>query len=483
MALEQGKGAITSQDGNTSQVLIAEQLDYSDITQTDASTPLVVAANGATSGGDFYSEQPRITGADIARIGTTIAQTEFDGSASQTKDAAGPYNVENSIDFSISGNGTALLLRNVTQTRNPEWDILGGTGQTLPATVNVVANTELLKGTSTDATITDNLSSTTNPVQIVVTPSATATIDGQTASVYIKGTDHMDREIDYTLVFTSSTATTAATTPLYYKTVTQISSEGWQEASGKTYGVTARDVATLVKFIPQDESLDCYWTIEVAKGLVPNVYWGCIANETTIEISREELLVANCSILGRDSRVYTNLAGDTGPTARKTDDSGLKRAQGSVFAGWQCVMTAEDTDIEVAMQEATLTINQNLEYTNVLGTQSQPSPPARSTKRLVELEATIVYAPENNFSEYFENNTNLPNVKLTFQQVALGAFPYKLTFIIPQAQLTSDPDPAVTDEGTIQQTVNIKAIRTSTTAAEYSIEAEYSSYDRVRIYS
>ena len=483
MALTTGKGAITSQDGNTSQVLIAEQLNYADETQTDASTPLVVADDGGTSGGDFYGEQPRITGADIARVGTTIAQTEFDGSASQTKDAAGPYNVENSIDISITGNGTALLFRNVTQTRNPEWDILGGSGQILPATVNVVASTELLKSTSTDASIADDLSGTTNPVQVVVTPSATATIDGQTASVYLKGTDHMDRVIDETLTFTTATATTAATSPLWYKTITQISSEGWEEASGKTFGVTATDRAALVKFIPQDESLVCYWTIEAVKGLVPNVFLGCISNETTIEISREELLIANCSLLGRDSKVYTNLAGDTGPTARATDDSGLKRAQGNVFSGWQCVMTAENTDIEVAMQEATLTINQNLEYTNVLGSQSQPSPPARGAKRLVELEATIVYSPENNFSEYFENNVALPNVKLTFQEVALGGFPYKLSFIIPQAQLTSDPDPAVTDEGTIEQTVNVKAIRTSTTAAEYSIECEYSSYDRVRIYS
>ena len=252
MALTRGKALVKGQKGSLTQVLIAEQDTWASEAATDASQPLVVDSSGGTSGGDFYELQPRITTADIAREGTTIAQTEFSPSSAQLKDAAGPYDVANNINISVSGNGTGLIFRNLTQTRDPDWNILGASGKTIPAAVNIVANTELLKATSTDAAINDDLSSTNNPVQITATPSATATISGSRAIIYIRGTDHMDREIDDDLVFPASAPTAAQTTKLWYKTVTQVSSSGWEEASGKTFGVTARDMAAAVRFIPQD---------------------------------------------------------------------------------------------------------------------------------------------------------------------------------------------------------------------------------------
>lgn len=482
MPLTQGYSNITPQQGSTSKALIAEQLNFADETQTDASSPIAVAANGAVSGGDFPNGQPRITNVTIRSAGTTLPQNAFDGSAAQSKDAAGPYNIEGGFDISFTGNRSALLLRMLTQTKNPIWNILGGSGQSLPATVNVVANTALLKTVSTNVTIADNLSSTTNPVQVTVTPSSTATISGAKATVYVKGTDYNDKVVDQTLNFTPAAPTVARTTRRFYKTITQVASAGWDESSGKTFGVTARDTAAKVTFTPQDERLIAYWTAELTKGLIPNLYYGLILNEMSLDIAREGLLAASCTLLGRRAKLYENLAGDTGPTARATDSSALSVITSDPFAGWQCKMTAEGTDIEVAMQDSTLTINQDLAYTNVLGSRYQVSPPVRGDKRLVELSANVVYAPENNFSTYFEDNVTLPNVKLTWQQEGVGVFPYKLVLNIPEAQLTSDPDPEVSDPGAISQTVAIKAVKFGNNA-EYWFEADYSSYDQVRIYS
>ena len=146
-------------------------------------------------------------------------------------------------------------------------------------------------------------------------------------------------------------------------------------------------------------------------------------------------------------------------------------------------MTGETTDIEIAVQELTLTINQNLEYTNVLGEQFQPSPPSRSAKRLVQLEATVVYSPQNDFSEYFESNRVLPNVQLAFEQKGIGAYPYRFALEIEEAQFTADADPPVSDVGTIPQTLTMKAVRAPGRATGYQFRTRYSEYDRVRQYA
>ena len=495
MPLTTAAGSITSQTGNISQILIAEQANYADESQSNAATPRVVASNGALSGGDFYRFQPRINSADIAREGATLEGTFFDGSSAQTQDAPGPVDIANGLSIALSGNGTALPLRMLTQDKNPNWNIYGASGQTIPAAVNVVANTQTLSTAAANATIADNLSSTISPIKLTVTPSSTASLaTGQTrATITIVGTDNWDAPLIETLSFTSSTATTAATTRLWFKTVTRVTSAGWDEASGKTYGVSGRDRSVEVIFTPQDDELVAFWTAEVVKGITPNVYYGLCLQSATIEITRDALVAFDCTFLGRRGLLYTNLAGETTQGTEgqadyrnypaKTDNSGLESASADVFGGWQTTITAENNDIQLAMQEATLTINQELAYTNVLGEQYQVSPPSRDTKRLSQLEATVVYAPENNFSTYFEGNQVLPNVNVRWAQRGLGAYPYELVFEAPECQLTADPDPAVADPGTISQTVTMKAVRSATRAYEYRIRARYSEYDLVRIYS
>ena len=481
MPLRTTASGINTQSGNVTQIIIAEQANYADEAQDDARTPRVVSSTGRLTGGDFYKYQPRINSADIAREGTTIESAFFDGSAAQSKDAAGPIDISGGMSIAMSGNGTALPLRMLTQDKNPSWNIYGGTGQAIPAAVTLVASAPLSDGGS-NAVIAENLSSTTNPVQLIITPSNTASIvAGGRGTITIKGTDNWDTAIEETIQYSSATAKNAATSRLWYKTVTEIASQGWDEASGRTYAVTARDSSAAVTFTPQDDDLVAFWTAEVAKGVVPNRYYGLCMQSATISITREELVAFDCTFLGRRGYLYSNLAGDTGPTARRTDAAGLDSASPDVFAGWQGKLTAEN-DLTISLSELTLTINQELAYTNALGSQFQLAPPGRGAKRLVQFEVTAHYSPQNDFSTYFESNQVIPNVKLSFDQVGYGAYPYNLTLEAEEMQFTADPDPAVDDAGIITQTLIMKAVRPRA-GSEYRFTTRYSDYDRVRIYS
>ena len=467
MPLTTGYESITSTTGNITQVIVAEQTNYR--------TPVsITAGQTATVANGFYQFQPRINSADIAREGTTIASSFFDGSSAQSKDAPGPLDIANGLSIALSGNGTALPLRMLTQDKNPAWNIYGGAGQTIPNAVTVVSSTNLTTGAKT---VADDLSSTTNPVQLVVTP-ASGTATGR-AIIQITGTDNADSVITETIAYPAGSTIGTATTRLWFKTVTAVSTSGF---SGGTFAITATDRSAQVIFQPQDEELVAFWTGEITKGNVPNVYDGLCMQNATIDITRDGLVAFDCTFLGRQGRLYTNLAGQQGNPAtgvaplRTELGSDVQLASPDVYGGWQTRITAENTDLQVAAQESTLTINQELEYTNVLGEQFQVTQPARGDKRLVQLESTVVYARENNYSSYFEGNVTLPNVKVTWRQRGLGAYPYELTLEIPEAQLTADPDPAVADTGTITQNVVLKAIKPANVDYEYRFIARYSNY-------
>ena len=370
----------------------------------------------------------------------------------------------------------------ITQDKNPNWNIFGGAGQNIPAAVDVVTNTERLQNTVGPASLNDGLASTTSPVQLIITPSGTASVPTR-GIIKIVGTDHAGTVIDEEVAFTPDNINMPATSAFWYSTVTSITSRGFDSAVGKTYGISAQDSSAEVLFSPQDDELVVFWTVELTKGIVPNVFYGLCMQELTMSISRDALVSFECDFLGRTANLYTNLAGDTGSTARRSSSAALQKASPDIFAGWQAQFTGENDNVSIALQDATLSINQNLEYTNVLGDQFQPTPPARGDKRLVQTEATVVFSPENDFSDYFQNNRVIPNVKLTFEQKGRGAYPYKFELEMEQCQLTADPDPSVSDRGAIPQTVTMKAVRSPREQTEYQFRGRYSKYDRVRVYA
>ena len=495
MPLTTGKGSQSTQYGNITQILIGEQPAYETRVSVSpaANTPSVNTTNG------FYKFQPKINSADIAREGSTIPTDFFTGDAAQSRDAAGPLDITNGMVIALSGNGTGLLLRMLTQDKNPEWNIYGGSGQSIPGSMDIAAN-QTLGTVTTDAGTPATVTSRTfaNPVQPIIAIPGTATLgSGGRGRVIIGGTDNDDKAISETVAFTDPlpSGNRTANTQLWYKTVDSVSSAGW--GSGN-FGVTGQDKSARVIFTPQDDDLVAFWTVEATKGVVPNVYDGVIVENATMEITREGLIAFTCSVLGREARLYTNLSGATlaynetaggsnraeRTTITRTGSNGILEASPDVYAGWQCEISGGN-DIPMAAVDTTLTMNQELVYTNVTGSRFQVTKPGRGAKRMLQIEASTVYAPENNYSDYFNSNQTLQNVQITWKQSGLGAYPYELTLEVPEMQLTADPDPAVTDLGIIFQNVVMKAIKPENVNIDYDYRfiARYSDYAPVRVYT
>ena len=117
-----------------------------------------------------YQYQPLIMEGDLAVAREEIAVPVKKGNATETKRARGSETIGGGLTINASiADGTPLLLSMYTQTLQPEWNILGGTGQVLPSAVDVVANTADLSSAAAQ-TVADNLSNTTNPVQLTITP-------------------------------------------------------------------------------------------------------------------------------------------------------------------------------------------------------------------------------------------------------------------------------------------------------------------------
>lgn len=484
MPLTTARGQITTQTGNITQVVIAEQVDYgTPVTIDDAGaqgTPVATEAKG------FYRFQPKINSADIAREGETLATAFFDGSSAQTLDAPGRLNITNGFAIALSGNGTPLVLRMLTQDRNPTHYAYGGDpGDSIPAEIDIVPANSALASTATSIT---SSASFTSPVRPNFTTSTSASLaSGQSrATVRIFGTDNDGTAIDEVLTFSNPSGTNARNTRLWFKTITSVQTAGWDVDSAKTFSLKGQDKSETAIFVPYDDDIVAFWTAEVTKGITPNTYNGLCMQSATIEITGDALVSFDCTFLGREGKLYTNLANQIAAPPfypKKTDISALSSASQDVYGGWQTRITAEGTEIAIGYTEGTYTLNQEMVYTNALGDRIQTTKPVRGAKRLVQLEASVLYALENNFSTYFESNQPIPNVKITWSQSGLGAYPYELVCEMPLCQLTADPDPAVADPGVILQNVVMKAVKDENFDYEYRFVARYSDYEAVRTYS
>ena len=116
--------------------------------------------------------QPLVQETTLRIESTVIANPSKLGNAGRAKPGRGRETLVGG--FTIGGSvsdSTPYLLAMYTQCLAPTYNILGGSGTTLPAEVDVVATGGDLT-VITAATINDNLSSTRNPVQLVLTPEA-----------------------------------------------------------------------------------------------------------------------------------------------------------------------------------------------------------------------------------------------------------------------------------------------------------------------
>ena len=462
MAFTRPRGMVVPESGNNSQIIIAEQAkgSWTDITKRV---------------GDAYRYQPLITAGDLMQSGEIIPNNYFDGQASQNKGLDGPLDITNGLSLSLSGNGTALFFRMLTQDRNPDASQTALDSSSYSASdVDVVAATAPLgtDGTETTLTVVASAGSRTgNPVQLEVDLTGAALADGRAFGyITITGTDNSDRAITEQVSFYPGALADAVKTNFYFKTVSAASATGFDAGTAE---ISGRDTASRITFTPQDNELVAYWTAELSKGNIPNTYYSLILQSATMSIAdRSSVVMFECSFLGRAANVYTAM--DRTSSTRTTLPDTLEFASPDVFPSWR-------TDIKIgevtlAATSATLTVNQNLEYTNVLGDRYQASPPLRGDKRLLTVETNVLYDQMNNLSENFEGNTTLSNVNIEMVNDSLGGFPHKFSFQMEAAQLTVDPDPGIAGFGAIGQTVTFQGISTRRNTPDFRIVADYSDY-------
>lgn len=468
MAITRSRGDVQPQSGNNTQIIIAEQANAS---WTDISKRVA----------DAYRHQPLITSADLAQTGEIIPNNYFDGQASQNKGIDGPLDISNGLTLSLSGNGTALFFRMLTQDKNPTRFDADGSAYSARTPITVVTSTNIFTGTAGETvtfTVANDLASAVSPVQLTISPGGTPTLLAGRAfgTVTITGTDHMDRDITDNVNFYAGSLGTAQRTNFYFKTVRAASATGF---TAGTVAIAGTDGGVRVRFTPQDADLVAYWTAEIAKGNIPNTYYSLILQSATMAIAdRTSLVQFECAFLGREANVYSAI--DRTSTTR-SDASALAYASPDVFPGWRASLNVGS--FSLAATSATLTINQNLEYTNVLGGRYQESPPLRGDKRALTVEMNILYDQQNNLSELFTNNQSLRDVSIQMTNTAIGAYPHKFDFQIDEAQLTADPDPGVADFGAIGQTVTIQGISTRRGLSEFRIVADYSDYAELADFS
>ena len=168
----------------TDQFLLAQAKKWADLT-TENVSPIVVADDGSTTGGDFPRQQPLIVEGSLQQSKELIEFMYKTGHAGATKKAPGPEQVIGGATFAMSGDGTAVPLQLITQDKNPSFAHLG---RRLGNVLIVVAATASLTGAT--LTIASSLSGAGQPLELkIAIVGGTIATAGTPATLTIVGED------------------------------------------------------------------------------------------------------------------------------------------------------------------------------------------------------------------------------------------------------------------------------------------------------
>ena len=183
----------------TDQWIMAQEEFWGDESKNDASAPIVVAANGATSGGDFAGLQPLIVSANLQQSKELVEFMYKTGHAGATKKGPGPETIINGASFALTGDGTAIPLQMISQDKDPTFVYLGrllsGAATSLVALGTSIAGNAAITPTNTLSGVSYPLEARillTGAARSSTTQPSTLTIVGTDAS----GTAFTD-EVEY----------------------------------------------------------------------------------------------------------------------------------------------------------------------------------------------------------------------------------------------------------------------------------------------
>ena len=463
--------------GFISQALFAEADSYSDENYSrllNASDEAIARDVTDTDSRGFHPTQPLVTDINIMDEGENIVIPYYTGNAADTKDATGPTTIGGNAMFPASGDGTELLFANLLQSR-------------LPTVVSPAVTTVRIVLASNNGDLSAAIPAVTNPdlpnpARLNITV-ASPVVAGDKAVIYVTGTclagdGSLSRvEVTEEFEFESGASGVAFMSDVYFYEVTAITHEGWTSGN---IGITVTDESRIVTFTPQDDRLVRFLICEAAKGLVLNTYFGVIATGMNFTFSRDSAVVYDTQFTGRRALLYQDLQGRMGNLAGKTSAANLGLATTEVFTGWQCEVTLNGT--RLAATETTFGMAQNLTPTGVIsGKPWEEVKPYRGTRN-VNIDSSVIYAPQNNFARIFRNNLAIANVRVTLLHRPFAGYPWSTSYIMPQCQVTNLPD-TETPEGLLLQNIRIKSYTRQIGLAvpdDVRIECAYSRYNQVR---
>ena len=434
---------------------------------------------------DFYDEprdlthaagsQPNMIESSLRVESNAIEINTKKKSNSLTRIISDKETVGGSITFFPSVEGCIpLMLAMYTQARTLEWNILGGTGQTLPNAVTVV-NNESLAQTSARL-ISNDLSSFTNPARIVCTVT-NPTLNANISAIQIWGTDNWGQLTAESVPYDANNLTQSQTTETYFRTITHVYAaeanshfnpqtggsreRGWTTG---TFSLTAQDKAVEITAKAQDRENNRFWSIEETKGGRAFTYRSCIANQISFSIDISGFREDTIEFLGKKGLPHENLAGDkvvrtetsiTYPTP--TDSSGL------TYATSDQGFTSEDSFLEIdgvphPMVSCSFNLNRGLsDNPRKSRSKYNTAPPIATAPRSCTMSVTVRSYVGDAYWEDFTNGTVLENVKLINRYTEPGSFPSEMSWEFPKAKIVNSPDPDIPRQGPIVITLNLVA--------------------------
>lgn len=381
---------------------------------------------------------PVTEGSDLRLQTTPIEPALLTGSSGASKPFSGPRRVEGGLTVPLGSTHAGIWLKELTgDTDIKTTAITGG---------EIVAAASYTAGTALPA-----VASGKQPHELIDDPvdagQLTFTIAGATGagSIYVKGTDQLDREIDETIAFTNPVGAHKST--LYYKTITMILPQG--EVAGGTLAVMCAPEVNKHELSVQ-EALTNGLTIELVKGGVPNTYDSVHVASGTLNIG--EFITLALTMIGRNAATYQNITGGADPTTVTSYD----RFDGSVNLGYQTLFKIDDEIFPLI--SASLEFNQNLEvaerlYRSIFGLGAQRA----AGTRTASISAEIDYSKDVNFNQRAEGDEIV--AELSTAHLPRGGKHSSITFMFKKATIVNYPDPAIVP-GAIPETLDIRGFTT-----------------------
>ena len=292
-----------------------------------------------------------------------------------------------------------------------------------------------------------------SPGKLIVTFSG-----NQTGTVTITGRDQNEVAISEVLTFAN---VAAQTTTKYFHSV---DADGVAIAgcTGGTAAITC-DKNTYIHTFALGDDVPKGSTLEIVKGGIPSTYVGCLVNTAVIDLA--DVMTFTLGMMGKIG--YNGAIMPTSgliPTETETPTAlaAFTRVSEQVFPSWgiSVEINKGSAYAEIPVSSMSLSLDNALKFPDRFRNLRTRPQPVRGGNRNYGMRIGIDYSTTENDWDPFFLSTKEVAAKVTCYRLPYAGAEYKMVITMPRCQITSFPDPAVSDYSEIIQDINLRPIRT-----------------------